>query len=190
MTEKRLRADVLLSSKEPAESCSFTQWLFLCFIKNIPPHTWAVWGKAPTMLEKQRKIILLPVVHQMAIKNKSQKNKQTRGCEIFEAAKAQHENGGKTLAGWSWNSHKCFFLYRIYHQPINLYLLHYSCRKGFVNPLRYTLSNLIRFKIKMRKRDCLLFTDKHYFRLCIGACLESFWIKFGHHWCPLMAKQT
>lgn len=123
-------------------------------------------------------------------KKQKPKNKQTRGCEIFEAAKAQHENGGKTLAGWSWNSHKCFFLYRIYHQPFNLYLLHYSCRKGFVNPLRYTLSNLIRFKIKMRKRDCLLFTDKHYFRLCIGACLESFWIKFGHHWCPLMAKQT
>lgn len=123
-------------------------------------------------------------------KQKPKKKKKNRGCEIFDAAKAQHENGGKTLAGLSWNSHKCNFLYRIYHQPFNLYVLHYSCRKGFVNPLRYTLSNLIRFKIKTRKRDCLLFTDKHYFRLCIGACFESFWIKFGHHWCPLMANQT
>lgn len=67
--------------------------------------------------ETERKIILLPVVHQMAIKKtKTKAKKKPRGCEIFEAAKAQHENGGKTLAG-CWNSHKCNFLYRTHHQP-------------------------------------------------------------------------
>lgn len=121
MTEKRLRADVLLSSKEPAESCSFTQWLFLCFIKNIPPHTRAVWGKAPTMLEKQRKIILLPVVHQMAIKNKSQKTNKPGGVRYLKLQKRSMKTVEKHWLG-----------------EVGIHINVFSCIGFIINPLTCT----------------------------------------------------
>lgn len=104
-----------LQKNQPSHAA--LQWFFDALLKTHP-HMGCVRKSSHEVRETERKIILLPVVHQMAIKKQKQKPKKNRGGgEIFEAAKAQHENGGKTLAGWSWNSHKCNFLYRIHHQP-------------------------------------------------------------------------
>lgn len=109
-----------LQKNQPSHAALHSDY-FYALLKTSPPHTWAVWGKAPTMLEKQRKIILLPVVHQMAIKNKSQKTNKPGGVRYLKLQKRSMKTVEKHWLG-----------------EVGIHINVFSCIGFIINPLTCT----------------------------------------------------